>query len=89
MIENLANACMCFKCIEADTDFYAEVAALLAELTPAETRRAIGIVEADREMPDELKDMIEGFRLEARYDYLLDALRAVRPRFVVIQGGKH
>lgn len=86
--DDLAHACMCAKCVEADSDFHAEVAALVRDLSPAETKRAIEIIEADRETPDELKDMIEGYRLEARYDYLLTALRAARPQLVVIQGGK-
>jgi hypothetical protein len=74
MIEKLAHVCMCAKCIEADSDFRQEVATLVRELSPAECDCAIEIVRADRETPDELKDMIEGYRLEARYDYLLDAL---------------
>lgn len=88
MIENLARACMLLKCVEADSDFHQEVAALVRELSPGKRQQAIEIIEADREMPDELKDMIEGYRLEARYDYLLTALRTIRPQFVVIQGGK-
>lgn len=88
MIENLANICMCAKCIEADSDFRQEVAALVRELPPLARQQSIKIVESDRETPDELKDMIEGYRLEARYDYLLAALRAIRPQLVVIQGGK-
>lgn len=74
MIENLAHLCMCAKCIELDSDFRQEVAALVRDLSPAECERATEIVRADRETPDELKDMIEGYRLESRYDYLLDAL---------------
>lgn len=72
--DDLAHVCMCLKCIEADADFHEEVAALVRDLSPAECERAIKIVCADRETPDELKDMIEGYRLEARYDFLLDAL---------------
>ena len=60
MVDNLAQVFICLKYIEADTDFHVEFAALVADLTPAETKRAIEIVEADRETPDELKDMIEG-----------------------------
>lgn len=88
LFDDLAHVCMCAKCVEADSDFHAEVAALVSDLSPAETQRAMELVEADRETPDELKDMIEGYRLEARYDYLLAALRAIRPQLVVIQGGK-
>lgn len=74
MIEKLAHACMCAKCVELDSDFRQEVAALVRDLSPAECERATEIVRADRETQDELKDMIEGYRLESRYDYLLDAL---------------
>lgn len=88
MIENIGHVCMCAKCIESDSDFRQEVAALVRELSPGKRQQAIEIIEADREMPDELKDMIEGYRLEARYDYLLAALRAIRPQLFVIQGGK-
>ncbi len=74
MIDQLAHLCMCAKCIEADSDFRQEVAALVRDLSPTDCEHAIEIVRADRETPDELKDMIEAYRLEARYDYLLDAI---------------
>jgi hypothetical protein len=72
--EDLARVCMCAKCLEADADFRTEVAALMATLTPAECRRAIEIVCEDRKIPDELNGLIETYRFEQRYDYLLDAL---------------
>lgn len=74
--EDLARVCMCAKCIEADADFLSEVTALVLDLTPAECQRAIEIVREDRATPNELKACIEGHRLEARYDYLLDILTA-------------
>lgn len=74
MIDQLAHLCMCAKCIEADSDFREEVAALVRDLSPAECQRALEIVCADRETPDDLKGMIEGYRLDNRYDFLLDAL---------------
>lgn len=81
-----ARACMAAKCIQADADFYEEVAALVCDLSPAHRQQVIELVEADRETPDELKDFIEGFRLQERYDYLLSELRAIRPALVIIQG---
>lgn len=81
-----ARACMAAKCIQADVDFHEEVAALVRDLSPAHRHQAIEFVEADRETPDELKDFIEDFRLQERYDYLLGELRAIRPAPVIIQG---
>lgn len=51
-------------------------------------QQAIEIIKGDRDAPDVLKDMIEGYGREVRCGYLLDKLRAFRPQLVVIQGGK-
>lgn len=50
-------------------------------------QQVIEIIETDRDTADVLKDMIEGYRREDRYDYQLDELRDFRPQ-LVIQGRK-
>lgn len=50
-------------------------------------QQAIEIIDGDHDTADVLKDMIEGYRREDRYGYLLDELRAFRPQ-LVIQGRK-
>lgn len=51
---------MSAKCLEADSDFREEVDALVRNLSPSECQRALEIVCADRETPEELKETIEG-----------------------------